>query len=320
MAVARDGDSRPDAWVYGEDFVIVLESKVAAALDPHQIQRHLHKLRVDALSPPRVIERSWAEVHRFFLDLHARLSGRDAWLVQQWTQYLAWIGMAACTGFEQGIFDYFVAHDDDDTRLWVRDTVDAFAVQIVEALAHVDPFYAAYDLGTLRRADASCWVAFGPPAPVYRQWAHQTISLDASGLAVGVNVELKAATDRMKAALRRHRATFEHLLCAAGEAISFRIEIEERIRRQASLYTYRPMATLASSHLAHPQVGAYGFDYLETLLHHLPLPYVTIRHFLARQTACALSSTQQGRPLVEEMVRVMHTLHPLVRFLNAGDG
>jgi hypothetical protein len=37
-----NGESRPDAWLYGEDFVVAIESKVGdAPLQPSQMQGHL---------------------------------------------------------------------------------------------------------------------------------------------------------------------------------------------------------------------------------------------------------------------------------------
>jgi hypothetical protein len=63
-----NGDSRPDAWLYGEDFVVLLESKVGnAPLKSEQMDCHLQKLQVDSRYHARCQVRTWADVHQFFV-------------------------------------------------------------------------------------------------------------------------------------------------------------------------------------------------------------------------------------------------------------
>jgi len=103
LAETTNGDSQPDAWLYGEDFVVLIESKVGkASLELDQMQRHFQKLLKDALQPPKYQVRTWAEVHKFFVNLLPKLRDeKDKWLVEQFAQYLEWKGMTEFTGFEE---------------------------------------------------------------------------------------------------------------------------------------------------------------------------------------------------------------------------
>ena len=72
--------------------------------------------------------------------------------------------MGEFTGFKREHFDYFVLHDADDARLWVRDQITDFAAHVRTALRKsVDSsFYKHCQVGKMERSKSYCWVAFGP--------------------------------------------------------------------------------------------------------------------------------------------------------------
>jgi hypothetical protein len=142
---------------------------------------------------------------------------------------------------------YFHLHDDDDARRWVREQMESFASQVRKGLQAFAPFYEACDVGVLRLADSSCWVAFGPRPPEYRKVTHQTVSLRSNGLCVFANTEFKSATDRLKDVLLHSEAEFREALQHLHEFLPFELMLEERIQRQASLYDYIPKIRLHSS-------------------------------------------------------------------------
>ncbi len=109
-------DSRPDAWIYGDNFVVLIESKVVGNLDSNQMLYHIQKLQVDPNHQVRSEVRKWADVHRFFVGILPELSDSNKWLVTQFIQYLEWISMAEFTGFKPEVFDYLIAHDDEEIR------------------------------------------------------------------------------------------------------------------------------------------------------------------------------------------------------------
>ena len=318
-AVATKEDSRPDAWLYGDDFIVLLESKVAGSLELDQMQRHYQKLRVGMEGQPRCEVRTWAEVHQFFVGILPELCGKDKWIVEQFTQYLEGIGMAEFAGLEQEIFDYFITHDDEEERQRVRGIVQSFAEKILDGLQAFDSsFYQSYDVGQLQLKDKYCWVAFGPEGEEYRQWAHQTVSLGAYGLDVFVNVELKHATDKLKARICRDKQGFREKVKSLLLDEPFSVQVEERKKIRASLYDYHRIARLEADYLRDPKLGLHGFNYIEELLKQIHLPYLSVRRRIDRNRALELSRGD-GRSLVDEVVGVMKAFHPLVKFINEPD-
>lgn len=322
--VAGEEDSRPDAWIYGDDFVVLVESKVegkeGASLELAQMERHYQKLLVDTEQQPDCRIYTWAEVHRFFKnlldELADELTKKDKWIIGQLAQYLEWIGMAEFTGLESGMFDYFAALpiDDrnEDDRQWVRGTMQSFAEKILEGLQAVDSsFYQNYDVGRLFLKDDHCWAAFGPKDKKYRRLAHQTVSLYKDRLDVFVNVELKPAVDRLRRKIAPDKQAFRETVSRLP--VPFVVRVEERKLIRASLYEYVLIDSLGSDKL-----GKQGFDRVEKLLEQLPLPYLTIRRRIDKNQALELSQAG-GRPLIEEVLGMMKEFHPLVEFINKSD-
>jgi hypothetical protein len=335
-----EGDSRPDAWIYGQDYVILIESKVGnASIELDQMQCHFQKLQTkpDARQRPRFEVRTWAEVHRFFVGLLPGLSDKDKWLVEQFTQYLEWNSMTEFTGFEEGMFDFFVTRDDEDavTKKWVRDTMEAFADKILNGTDGMrvfnDAFYREYHLGKLRLNDDyyddHYWVAFFGPENGGREdqkfsnWAHQTVSIYDYGLEVFVNVELKPAIEKLRKKVRNERQKFIEVVTALPEPFTFRVA--ERIKRYTRFYDDYEIASLRAGVYEAPHSRPYGlkdpesegFDYFETLLKQIHLPYLSVRKRIDRKKALELSEGN-GDALVNEVVRIMKAFHPLVEFIN----
>lgn len=217
-------DSLPDAWIYGDGFAVLVESKVSGDFSPRQMDGHWRRLRSINGDPPRIKLMTWKEIHRLFGRFLPKLiDTASQLLVKQFMQFLEYSGMSGFTGFRREHFDYFVLHDDDDGRRWIVDQVEDLARQVVDILQKFTQFYESYDIGTLKRADSDCWVALGPRAS-YRKVTHQTLSLSATGLSIFVNSELKPATDRLKRVLSQSgellRDAFLDLhLCVEGDAL-----------------------------------------------------------------------------------------------------
>lgn len=136
--------------------------------------------------------------------------------------------MRGFTGFRREHFDYFLLHDDKDSRRWVREQVEEISSQVLKQLRALDTFYDAYEVGIFKQSDAYCWVAFGPKDQDYRQKTHQTISFEADGLHVFVNTELKAATDRVKAITAQSGDRFRRTLLDLHRYEPFWLELDEQ--------------------------------------------------------------------------------------------
>jgi hypothetical protein len=313
LVTPMSDSSLPDAWIYGSDYVVLIESKTTGSLDAGQMQRHFQKLRAGKDQPPMCKVCTWAEVHQFFRTLLGGLVGKDRWIVGQFTQYLEGVGMAEFTGFAPEIFDYFIARSDEDARQTVRGTMASFAEKIVDRLRSeaqgFDDWSWNKHLGNLGQNDDHCWVAFFDAGKQkWRHWAHQTISVSCSGLTVYVNVELKPAIDRLRSRVSQNRQTFRETILGLSQPFS--IQIEERKRRQASVYDYHKVASLEASSL-----NQIEFDYIEGLLDHIDLPYLKVSKHIDRERALKLSQGG-GEDLVDEVVQIMREFHPLVKFIN----
>ena len=314
--ISSQRDSRPDAWIYGDDYVILIESKVVGNLNTEQMEHHLSKLNIDDSQEVRKEVRKWADIHSFFNSILAELGDKNKWLVKQFTQYLEWNSMAKFTGFKPDIFDYFIAHDNDVIRKWVRNTMKEFAETIQLKLYKMDHFYSGYDLGRLELKQNATWIAFGPIDKKYRKYAHLTLVLNASGIEVILNIELKPAIDRLKQKMHNENDKFRKYLSSIQMDSPLWIQIEERIHKQVMLYDYNLVAKIELSSLRNPDINLSGFAYLESIIDRLQYPYFSIRKLINRDQVCKISQKDQGKSLVNEILMMYKNYHSFVSFIN----
>ena len=325
-----DGDSRPDAWLYGEGFVVLIESKVGdASLRSDQMSCHLRKLQVDTKHQPKCQVRTWADVHQFFRRL-SELNDKDKWLVEQFSQYLEWKGMTEFTGFEEWMFPFLVSDEQDaENKARIRHAMEGFGEKILDepnGLRALDAsFYEMGNVGNFHSGDDHFWVAFGPAKPAnFRNLAHQTISLYDYGLDVFVNVELSPAVNLLRERLRDARQTFIELVTALPGPFSVRIEERKKLAQPRN-FDYYPIATLEAGTYRRPHSGRYGlknpasseFNDLDRLLE-IEYPYFSLRRRIERKQVLNLSSGN-GDALVDKVLSVMKEFHPLVAFINTGE-
>ncbi len=126
--------SRPDAWIYGNKFAILVESKVVGYLNYPQMQEHYHKLAVNSKGTLECNEITWGEVQRFFRsELTATEyvnNSTDVFLLKQFMEYLDMCNLADFNGFDSEFFDYFFTHDNEESRAWAKSKISSFALLI----------------------------------------------------------------------------------------------------------------------------------------------------------------------------------------------
>ena len=72
--------------------------------------------------------------------------------------------MSGFTGFQCDHFDYFLLHNDNDARRWVRDQVVEFAIRVQTELHKcVDLFYDASHVGKLEPFKRTAGLLSAPP-------------------------------------------------------------------------------------------------------------------------------------------------------------
>jgi hypothetical protein len=310
-------ESVPDAWVYGDNFAVLVESKIDdAAFSQRQMKAHLARLQSTGHKPPKIVLKTWGQIHGFFEHLLPRLTDVPSakLLVEQFIEFLEYSGMTEFTGFRLEHFRYFLLRDDDEARRWIRDQVGYFANRVQAGLYESTPFYEASDIGNLKLTDAYCWAAFGPRGNAYRKVTHQTISLASDGLRVFVNSELKAATDRLKSVLKQSNAAFRAALQHLHAYEPFELVLEERTQRQASIYDYTPKMRLHSSMLD-VTAGDVAWAAFTQTVEWLPLPYLRIERLVPAQKLIELSRCDPPQ-VVQHIVEMLLRNHAMVRLLN----
>ncbi|MDR3577845.1 MAG: hypothetical protein P4L50_28615 [Anaerolineaceae bacterium] len=322
------GDSCPDAWLYGEDFVVLIESKVGtSSLLPDQMCLHYQKLKRNAINQPVFQVHTWAEIHKFFVGLLPELNDKnDKFLVEQFSQYLEYKNMSEFSGFEEGMFEFFVQDQKDpDTKQWIRHTMDLFGKKLLDddsqgLRALNKSFYTMHHVGNFGSQDNNFWVAFGREK--FRDFAHQTISLHAYGLDIYANIELISVVDKLRKKLRIEEQKFRKIISEIPEPFSVRIE--ERKNKNVQKYDYYPIATLEAGVYKLPNSGPYGlkdpdsnrFFYLEELLKEIEYPYLTVRKQIDRKQVLDLSSKGNADILINKVLAIMRDFQPLVEFIN----
>jgi len=319
--------STPDAWIYGDDFVVAIESKVGDdSLDLDQMRGHFLKLKGNSKAKPKCLVRTWAEVHHFFGRLSDELTEKDKWLVAQFRQYLEWKGMTEFSGFEEWMFEFLVQEKQDATdKTLIRRAMEGFGDRVLAGLQEVDPsFYEIRHVGNYAFGTDHFWVAFGPTGgpSVFGKRAHQTVSLYEYGIEVFVNVEHQPAIKMLKKKLKNDERKFRRIV--SGLPAPFRVEIDEvKVIAPMKSRGY-PIATLAAGTYEPPHSGSFGlkdetargFDHLKTLLlEEIPLSYFSLRKRIDRERVLDLSSGG-GKRLVKEVVTIMKAFHRLVAFVN----
>lgn len=321
--------SNPDAWVYGDDFVVLIESKVGdSTLEPGQMRGHFAKLKQGCKGQPKCLVRTWAEVHRFFGNLKGGLTERDQWLVGQFRQYLEWNGMTEFCGFQEWMFEFFVAENQDPTdKTLIRRSMEGFGDKVLSGVQRRlgKSFYQARHVGNFNAGDDHFWVAIVPAggSKVFTSVAHQTAAISSDGLAVFVNLDTQKPIKRLRKRLedKDSEQEFKQIVSSLPGPFSFGIwEVKVTAPMKGKNY---PITTLAGGDYQPPHSGVYGlknaesigFDHLNKCLNQVPLAYCRLERRMDRQRVLELSASG-GRRLVDEVVGMMAAFHPLVAFIN----
>jgi hypothetical protein len=325
----------PDAWIYGNDFVVLIESKIIGSLNPEQTQNELNLLGVPTI--PKIF--TWIQIHKFFSNLSDDLIGMDKWIVNQFTEYLEDIGMSEFSGFKPDVFDYFVNHDNDNKRAMVRSTASSFAEKVLEKLKldNIGSYYSDCNTGNL--SDELFWVAFFDKKGDFRKRAsrtitedslnldikkkeyfgnraHQTITGDALGLDIKVNVELAQAITKLRNKInnKEMEQKFNDLVIEIPDPYSIRIE--ERIQEHASFYKYYFITNIEGNYFKRQETGATAFGFVKNLVNEITFPYFMLTEHIQKEKVLELSR-DGGTALIDEIVRIIKTMQPLVQFINS---
>jgi hypothetical protein len=322
---ASTNERRPDAWIWGSDFAILIEAKVGGALDAEQWRDHSECLRTSCPEPVSEQELSWKDIHEALSPLlaDAALSEKSRWLLYQFLEYLSLEGLMGFTGITKEVFDYFFEPGDEDTRVAVKRTIKSFADELQTPVERINPWYSRPTVGKLKRTDDHCWFAFGPQT-TFKHFAHVTVSVTSGGVEVFINIELKSAMDRLRKALAAQRPLLlerMRALRSAGSAPTaigpdrFEIRFADREQIQGSDYRDIPVATTSLDYLFDERVGEATRANLFRSIGAIRLPYIAILTTISRKD---VGAAQRSGPtgIVARVARIVAQLDPIVRLIN----
>jgi hypothetical protein len=130
---ATKGLGIPDAWIWGNDFVIVIENKTRGHLYSSQINRYR-----ELVSTSRCIAKSWInDIHpsmKEFLNSNRKNLGRkDRLLIEEFVRYLEMIELAKFQGFEKQDFTRRYSEDADE-RNYFLNKLEKLASSVIQEL------------------------------------------------------------------------------------------------------------------------------------------------------------------------------------------
>lgn len=123
--------SIPDAWIWDNHNVILIESKTNIRLDKDQMLRHSKLL--GPTQKVKVIH--WEEIYQFFKNLLEKLEDskiniKDKFILNQFVEYLELINLSKFNGWKSEDFEYFFTFDKDE-RIRIKEKLDKFVDEIL---------------------------------------------------------------------------------------------------------------------------------------------------------------------------------------------
>jgi hypothetical protein len=301
---APGGSSLPDAWIYGDGFVVLVESKLGPKLNAEQRACHMKLLGVGA-EERRV---TWQEVHKFFNDIPG-LADVDHFLVQQFTRYLEYTGMATTSTVTKELFDFLLNPEDAEGKRWVRETMRALARTVADKLERPS---LQVNVGNIQGEPGgwySCWVTLSRSEHASTE-AHTTIELLPYELNIYANVDT-ATIRRLFKGLEKRPEAFRAML-ANLEGFDITVNDRRRSTPQPRKFEYVPVMKFRSGSYIADETS---FNHLVHLLRSLRVPG-TYPSFSVTKSFMRHEVLEMRRSLPERLVRTAHQLQPIVRFVN----
>jgi len=323
--VVKKHSSRPDAWIYGNNFAILIESKIVGYLDYSQMKEHYRKLSSNSTIAPKSVEITWTDIQLFFKKEinFSKINGineADSFLIKQFKEYLDMCNLTDFNGFDADFFDYFFTHDDEESRIWVKKKINSFSSQISKKLSEIDSgFYQDYDQGRLKFKDSYgwyFWVAFGPKNRKYRKFAHLSMRFTSQGIQIFINLELKQATDSFKNKINQQPTELQHAIEDLCDGKNLTFLIEKRIQKRVSLYDYRKLLEIESYSLKDDKLASSTYDFLLSVINRIDLPSINIIKKINRTDAIDLSGGDDPQKLVNKVNEIATEFHKFISFIN----
>jgi hypothetical protein len=176
-------NTRPDAWIWSDNFVIVVENKVIGGLDANQMMGHAEIL---GHPPAMVMKKMWTEVYDFI-----RRRGNRSDTVEELRKYLELVGLSGFVGFEEEDFDGMLSKNREEKRR-VKDRLRTFLEAVYCALPSEAANGLEFRVGTLGE-DPCVWGTMYQKGEKDVDVMHYNWLISYSSLQVGAMLEGKKA-------------------------------------------------------------------------------------------------------------------------------
>ncbi len=148
--------SIPDAWIWDNKSVILIESKTRMKFDKDQLKRHGHILS----SPTDKIIIFWEEIHSYFKNklenvINSQDKYKKSFLINQFVQYLELINLSKFSGWKKEDFEFFFYYDEEEKRR-LKNKMEKFVSEVLNR-EDVSAFIESYKHGRLRKDSNNIW-------------------------------------------------------------------------------------------------------------------------------------------------------------------
>jgi uncharacterized protein YktB (UPF0637 family) len=302
---SKVNEAARDAWIFGDGWVILIESKVSGDLNKEQIRSHLTCLGTQSVFR----QKTWEDIHHLFQIIKGeKLQTIDTFLLGQFCDYLEVTALAGFTGIKKHHFEYFINKDDSDQNSDVRRMMNALASKIKNAMnKKLKDSYPNFKLGKVTDA---CWGAFYEGAR-RQDSAHITIELWSDRFQVFANVETQQGVKKLRKQLKQDRPRFEDIIKKLPEGYS--VSITDRIPgKRPRDYEYKRIKDYIVGDLhSRNKTGKQSLNELVESCQTVKYPQFSIRRDFTRDDVI-----YKGPSFVNDIVETMKDLHDFVEFVN----
>jgi hypothetical protein len=298
-----EGLNIPDAWIYGENFVVLVESKMGEKLDENQLRRHLERLNGNR---EHICRRTWSELHQLFSRLESdRLSELDRFLCTQFTEYLESIGMASVKEISAERFDLLLDSEDVDGKRWVR----AMMKQLAETVVSRDMDILHCKVGNSDKTPDgyNVWATLSAKER-HQDEAHITLQIFPHGFEVFANVETVRAVKKLRKLIDTNRSKLWDALSALD---GFLVSVTKRVNMGTPRnFDYQRVKETESG----SNLSDYSFEKIIDWIMDVdknPYPQFSVRKYFSKDEIVDLKDK-----LPDNMLDIARQLRPLVNLIN----
>ena len=317
--------SRPDAWIIGgNDFVIMIESKLDTLPNEKQLTGHLKRAGWIGTKHQRV-DLKWSEIYSCLKSCTSTAIGEpDNFIIGQFLNYMEVIGMSPFEGFKNSDFDFFLVYDGDvDYKPVVKKRLTDFAElvhkKLPQELRQVYP-----ETYTGRFTKEEFWIAFRKAPSLKSIFSHCNLNLEIGpeGLSWQAVIRDGKATNNNKPIgilymkLQDANLFEKFKIILSGFGADFWIVVHSRTNLAR---TGRPMPGAdvwnEKAYLCLDSMTDEGLKAVVSLLTKIPYPGIVVERKISKGNELLTNPDSLVKQCVDSLVR----LHEVLMFLENQD-